>query len=129
MADKTALQQLWVLEQIAVQRKMQDAELHWPSLLDDKANRGALNDFNGALKLPDEGQRDEALKKVDSQLPADMLTRKVYEQMLADVTAKQIVSQQDLLNLADQRALSIKQFLVESGGLNDSRIQLLKSRS
>jgi hypothetical protein len=126
--DNAALQQQRVLEQIAARRKMPATELRWTALLDDKANRSALAGLNDGLKLPDEGKREEALKKADSQLSGDALTRQAYEQMLGDVAARQVISRQDLLDLADRRALAIKQYLVQSAGLDQDRVQLLKTR-
>jgi len=127
--DNAALQQQRLLEQIAAHRKVPVTELQSASLLDDKANRKALEALNDTLQLPSEGQREEALKQADAQLQGDALTLQAYQQMQADVAARQIVSQQDLLNLADRRALAIKQYLVESAGLDHNRVQLLKSRS
>jgi hypothetical protein len=126
--DDAALQQRRFLEQIAAQRKMLVTELQSDALLDDKANRKALEQLNAALQLPDAAQREEALKQADPQLQGDALTLQAYQQMQADVTARQVISQQDLLNLADRRALAIKQYLVETAGLDHNRVQLLKTR-
>jgi hypothetical protein len=62
-------------------------------------------------------------------LNGDALTLEVYRQMLQDVAAKQTITQEDLLALADRRALAIEQFLVETAGLDHSRIQMVKSRN
>ena len=126
--DNTPLQRQRVLAQIAVVRKIPVTDLRWDALLDDKANRTVLESLNAALKLPDKGQRKEALNKADPDLHGDALTRQVYEQMLGDVAVKQVISRQDLLDLADQRALAIKQFLVQSAGLAQDRVQLVKTR-
>ncbi len=126
--DTPAMQQQRVLEQIAAQRKIPPADLSTATLLDDKANRSVLKDLNHALHLPDEGRREEALKKGDPQLQGEALARQAYRQMLADVADKQAVTQQDLLDLADQRALAIKQYLVESAGLDNSHVRLHKTR-
>ena len=126
--DVPAIQQQRVLEQIAERRKIPLTALSSAALLDDKANRRALEELNHALKLPDEGQREAALEKADPQLQGDGLTRQAYQQMLAGVAAKQPVTQQDLLDLADRRALAIKQYLVESAGLDNGRVRLQKTR-
>jgi hypothetical protein len=90
-----------VLEQIAAQRKIPVTALQAAALLDDKANRKVLKDLNDALQLPDVGQREEALKQADPQLQGDALNRQLYRKMLADVAGKQLITEQDLLNLAD----------------------------
>ena len=127
--DVPVMQRQRVLEQIAAQRKIPLTALSSTALLDDKANRRALEDLNHALELPDEGQREEALKKADPQLQGDALMRQAYQHMLTDVTAKQQVTRQDLLDLADRRALAIKQYLVESAGLDSVHVRLQKTSS
>lgn len=127
--DAPAMQQRQVLEQIAARRKMPFADLHSATLLDDRANRNALEALNRALDLPGEGRREEALKKAEPTLQGDALTRQAYRQMLAEVAARQTVTQQDLVALADRRALAIKQYLVESAGLDNNRVRLQKTRS
>jgi hypothetical protein len=127
--DNTALQQQRVLEQITARRKISVTQLQLASLLDVRANRSALRRLNDALKLPDENLRETALQKTDPKLKGDALSRQVYQQMLADVVARQVISQQDLISLADQRALAIKQYLVETAGLDQSRVHLVKTRS
>ena len=125
--DAAALQQQRVLEQLAVRRKIPVSELQSAALLDDKANRKALENINADLQLPDLTRREETLKEADPELDGDALTRQAYRQMLAEVTAKQVIAQQDLLDLADRRALVIKQYLVETAGLDHNRVQLLKT--
>jgi hypothetical protein len=127
--DNAALQQQRVLEQIAARRKIPVTQLQLASLLDVRANRSALRRINAALKLPDANQRETALQTIDPKLKGDALTRQVYQQMLADVAARQVISQEDLISLADQRALAIKQYLVETAGLDQSRVHLVKTRS
>ena len=125
--DTAALQQQRVLEQLAVRRKIPVSELQSAALLDDKANRKALENINADLQLPDLTRREETLKEADPELDGDALTRQAYRQMLAEVTARQVIAQQDLLDLADRRALVIKQYLVETAGLDHNRVQLLKT--
>lgn len=125
--DVGALQTQRVLQQIAARRKIPLNELQLQSLLQDKANRNALEDINDELQLASERERKDARQKVDPNLEGDALTEAVYTQMLKDVAAKQAITPQDLLNLADQRALVIKQFLVQTAGLDQSRAQLLKT--
>jgi hypothetical protein len=127
--DNAALQQQKVLEQIAARRKIPVAQLQLASLLETRANRSALRRMNDALKLPSVDQREAALQKADPKLNGDALTRQVYEQIYADVAGRQVISQQELINLADQRALAIKQYLVETAGLDHSRVHLVTTRS
>jgi uncharacterized protein involved in outer membrane biogenesis len=126
--DDAALQRQRLLEQIAAQRKLPVTDLQPATLLDDKANRQVLEQLNAALQLPDRGQREETLQKADPQLQGDALIQQVYAQMQADVAARQVIGQQDLLVLADRRALAIKQYLVETAGLDQARVKLLKTR-
>lgn len=126
--DAAALQLARVRDLIAQQRKKSPADLPLETLLEDKANRNALEDINDELKLPDEGDREDALQAANAELKGNALTRQVYQQMLQDVAAQQTIGQQDLQSLADQRALAIKQFLVESAKLDHSRIQMAKTR-
>lgn len=126
--DGAALQQQRVLEQIAALRKIPVGQLHVNTLLQDKANRKVLKNLNNALKLASEGARKDSLRKQDPKLKGEALIQAAYRQMLADVVSKQVISERDLLNLADQRALAIKQFLVEAAGLAHNRVRLLKTR-
>lgn len=126
--DVPAMQQQRVLEQIAARRKIPATDLSSATLLDDQGNRKALASLNQALALPNEGRREDALKETDPQLLGDALTRKAYRQMLVDVANKQAVSRHDLLELADRRALAIKQYLVESAGLDNGRVLMHKTR-
>jgi hypothetical protein len=72
--------------------------------------------------------REQILQKADPKLQGDALSLQVYQQMLADVTDKQQISQPDLLALADQRALAIKQYMVETNKLDHNRVKLEKTR-
>lgn len=126
--DNAALQQQRVLDQIATLRKVPVSGLQFTSLLDDKANHRSLEQLNTALKLPAVRLREKALKKADPKIQADALRLQVFQQMLADVTDRQSISQQDLLTLADQRALAIKQYLVETARLDHNRVKLEKTR-
>ena len=124
--DKTSLQLQRVRQQIAAARKIPLEQVP-ADLLQDKADRKALQKLNDSLKLPSLDQREAALKKADPKLTADVLTRQGWQQMLADVAAHQTITRQDLINLADQRALAIKQFLVGPAALDQSRVQLQKT--
>lgn len=127
-ADAAALQLQKVRDAIATSRKIAPAELALATLLDDDDNRDELDDLNAALELPDEDDREEALLTADPTLKGQDLTARIYQQMLEDVAARQTVSEQDLLALADQRALEIKQYLVETAGLDHARVRMVKAR-
>lgn len=123
-ADDAALQMQHVLQLIAAQRKMPTSELQPETLLNVKANRNALSNLNARLKLPSESKRKDTLAAAHPDLKGDALMSRVYRNMLHDVAARQTITKQDLLALADQRALAIKQFLVETAKLNYSRIRM-----
>jgi outer membrane protein OmpA-like peptidoglycan-associated protein len=127
-ADLAALQLLRVRDLIAAQRKLAPAELPLETLLDDEDNRDELDDLNDALELPDADDREDALVNADPALKGQDLTAQVYRQMLQDVASRQTIDTQNLLMLADQRALAIKQYLVETAGLDHQRVQMAKTR-
>lgn len=126
-ADAAALQVLRVRDAIAAHRKLAPSALDLTTLLDDDDNRDELDDFNAELQLPDDDDREAALIAADPALKGQNLTAPIYQQMLQDVAARQLISDADLQTLADQRALAIKQFLVESAGLDHERTLLAKT--
>ena len=79
------------------------------------------------MGLPDAGDREDALVAADPALKDQDLTARVYQQMLQDVATRQEITEQDLLTLADQRALVIKQFLVESAQLDHGRTRMARA--
>lgn len=127
-ADVATLQLLQVRDAIAARRKMAAADLPLDTLLDDEDNRDELDDLNDDLELPDAGDREDALVKADPALEGQDLTAQVYRQMLQDVASRQSAGDAELLALADQRALAIKQYLVDSAGFDHSRIRMAKTR-
>lgn len=126
-ADAAALQVLRVRDAIAARRKLAPSVLDLTTLLDDDDNRDELDDLNAELQLPDDDDREAALIAADPALKGQNLTAQIYQQMLQDVAARQLISDADLQTLADQRALAIKQFLVESAGLDHARTLLAKT--
>lgn len=126
-ADAGALQLVRVRDAIAARRKVAPSALDLATLLDDEDNRDELDDLNAALQLPDDDDREAALIAADPALKGQNLTAPIYQQMLQDVAARQLISAADLQTLADQRALAIKQFLVESAGLDHERTLLAKT--
>src|SRR5690606_23616555 len=127
-ADETvALQLQRVRQQVAAQRKIALAQLDADTWLTDADNRDALEELSDELDLPDAGDREDALEKSRPEWEAEALAQQVYQGMLQDVMARQAVSEQDLLSLADRRALAIKQYLVETASLDHSRIDMAKA--
>ena len=112
---------------MVARRKLAPSALDLATLLDDEDNRDELDDLNAALQLPDEDDREAALIAADPALKGQKLTVQIYQLMLQDVAARQGIGAADLQTLADQRALAIKQFLVESAGLNHERAMLAKT--
>ncbi len=126
--DGLALQVLKVRDQIALARKQAPVDLPVETLLADDANRDELDALNKALKLPNADDRAAAMLLAQPERKGQDLTTSIYQQMLEDVAKQQTVSQQELQALADQRALAIKQFLVETAHLEHGRIQMEKTR-
>lgn len=126
-ADLEALQRLRVRDLIAARRQWSSQDLPLETLLDDPANRSVLEDFNDQLKLPDADDRKGELVKADPTLEGQRLIVQVYRQMLQDVANRQTIDTEELLALADLRALAIKQYLVETAGLDHQRVQMAKA--
>ena len=57
----------------------------------------------------------------------DELEAEVYQQMYQDVSGKQVISTDDLLALADRRALSIKQYLIDILQFDHERVSVSKT--
>lgn len=127
-ADRAALQLASVRDAIAAGRKLPAPEIPVDNLLADRKNRNILEDLNDALELPDYGDREDALEKAEPALKDDALEQRIYQQMLQDVAGRQTVDEADLLELADGRALAIKQFLVETAKLDHDRVLMAKAR-
>src|SRR5690606_35676843 len=126
-ADAATLQLLRVRDAIAARRKLAPSTLDLITLLNDDDNRDELEDLNAELQLPDDDDREAALIAADPALKGQNLTAQIYQQMLQDVAARQLISDADLQTLAGQRALAIKQFLVEAAGLEHERTLLAKA--
>lgn len=125
--DGEALQLIRVRDAIAARRKLAPANLALETLLDERRNRDALEDLNAALELPSVRERRNALLAADPALEGQDLTARIHQQMLQDVARRQPLADEDLLALADQRALIIKQFLVENAGLAHDRVRVKKT--
>jgi hypothetical protein len=125
-ADTKALQSRGVMEKVATSREVpfkMDSLENW---LQDKKNRSELKKINKALGLKSESDREDELEKGDPNLEDEALEKKVFEQMFSDVSEKQEIPEEELIALADQRAMSIKQYLVEKSQMDSARISLKK---
>ena len=122
--DGPALQRHQVLEKVAAERRMSAAELDAANWLEDEDNRDELEDLADDLDLADADDREDELRKSQPDLQDAALQQAVFQQMWADVAARQSVAQQELNELAEQRAQAIKQFLVEEASFDHERIDL-----
>ena len=126
-ADKKAMQQQAVMTQVATARNVPFTVNNPVDWLLESQNRSELRKINKALALKSESDRKSEIRAVEPHLIDEALTQKTYYQMFKDVSEKQTISEQALTALADQRALSIKQFLIESGQLDSNRISMKKA--
>ena len=131
-ADATKLQKLRVQELVAASRKISLAELQEEAGEKDwwtvTGNRTVLRKLNNELKLPTESEREAQFRAEKPELKSDQLEAGVYQQMHEDVSGKQVISTDDLLALADRRALSIKQYLVDVLQFDHQRISVSKTK-
>jgi uncharacterized protein involved in outer membrane biogenesis len=129
--DAAKLQKLRVQELVAASRKISLVELQEEAGEKDwwtvRGNRKALSKMNDELKLPTESEREVPLQAQKPQLKDDELEAEVYQQMYEDVSGKQVISTDDLLALADHRALSIKQHLVDVLQFDHQRVSVSKT--
>ena len=128
--DGMVLQTQDVLKQIAAARKMTTEALltttentNWWML---PKNRDVLEGLNTTLKFPSASERASKHQKENSALKGEALTVAVYREMLRDVTAAQKIDPGELMSLADRRAMSIKQYLVDGLGLDHQRVSMKK---
>jgi flagellar motor protein MotB len=125
--DKKAMQQQAVLTKVATVCKGPDTVSRPAGWLLEKENQSELRKINKALALKSEADRKSEIKAEEPNLVDEALTQKTYEQMFKDICEKQTISDQALTALADQRALSIVQYLIESGQLDATRISMKKA--
>ena len=130
--DMPVLKKLRIQARVAEARKMSLQELreeagdvNWWTV---RANRNAIETMNEALELPDDSAREQALQAQKPELKSDALTAAVYQAMYEDVADRQAITTTDLLELADQRALAIKQYLVDVLQFDHERVAVDKTR-
>lgn len=103
------------------------------------ANQKALEKINNEMGLISVTERMEKLKPINPETPLNSgnqenmeaknaeLEQKVYEQVFKDMLKGQEVNEDELIALADQRALSIKQHLVDDLKLSHERVSVIKT--
>lgn len=131
--DKPALQHIRVQEVVSAERKLSLDELREEAGETDwwqiKANRKSLNKMAEALNLPDDSDLEDQIEAAQPDLDGDALDEKVYQTLYDSVAGQQSVDNNDLLSLAEQRAISIKQYLVEKLQLDHERVTVHKAAS
>ncbi len=130
--DTPVLKKQRIQERVAAARKMSLPELleeagdvDWWTV---RANRNAIEEINDALQLPAAAAREAALQAQNPQLKGDALDAAVYQAMYEAVADRQVITVTDLLALADQRALVVKQYLVDDLQLDHARVAVDKTR-
>ncbi len=130
--DGPALKALQVLKQAAAARNISPAEFQAAAGNTDwwkvSENRDILETLNNALGLPGVPDRTRQVQTEKPSLQGDPLTEEVYRRLYSDVVAAQTIDTEMLLSLADSRALSIKQYLVDVLGLDHKRVSVTKAR-
>ena len=130
--DAAVLKALRVKELIAASRKMSADELRAEAgkktfwMLSE--NRKVLNRMNDEMHLPTASERASKLRKEEPELKDEALETEVFRLIYQDVIQGQMVVTDTLLSLADRRALSIKQYLVEVLQLNHKQISVIKAQ-
>ncbi len=92
-------------------------------------NRNALekmNDDNGLLSL---NERIEELRLGIPETPDLELQTTAFEKIFEDLLQTQEITEDELLSLAEQRALSIKQHLIDELKLGHERVSVIKAHS
>lgn len=125
--DLPGLQWQRLMQQVAQARKVPLAPLTPAVWLEDEDNREALEDLADALDLPDQDDREAALRRARPELDAAARTGEAFRQMLAEVAGRQGVSEADLKRLARERAEALRTFLVEGAGFDHERIDMAKA--
>ena len=99
------------------------------------ANRPVLETISNDMGLPSVAERmKEALSAGNAETQDEtgnqdtsLAEQKVYKQVYDDIIAGWKIEEDELLSLADERALSIKQYLVDDLKLSHERVSVIKS--
>ncbi len=129
--DTAMLQILHLQKRVAAVRKITTAELKveagkktWWMVPE---NRYVLGKINKELNLPGILERVKKLKTKKPDLKGKALEAEVYRLIYEDVKGAQRIGTNELLLLADSRALSIKQYLVDVLRLDHKRVSVTKA--
>ncbi len=129
--DGNNLREQSLIRQVAQLRKLTEEQLinetdnqEWWQQPD---NQKTLKKLNGTLDLPSFSQREEVLRQQQPAIAADEIEKILADQMYQDLVVQQPLSESQILALADQRALTIKQYLVVQLQLAADRVALNKT--
>lgn len=123
-----SLKQL-VAEKRGVELTVLETEIIEKELWAINENFEALNKINDDFKLPLKDERAEKIKGVNPEIEALELQEMIAKQIFEDILTSLEVKENELLFLADQRALSIKQYLVDELKLGHERVSVIKAGS
>lgn len=129
--DSDVLKKLRIQQRVAQARKMSVVELQEEAGAMDwwrvRANRKAILKMNDELKLASVSAREKELQANNPELKGDALDAALYQGLYEEVSDKQAINVNDLLALADRRALAVKQFLVDELQLDHQRVAVAKT--
>lgn len=131
--DSEILKLAYVKQLVADSRGIQlsqlEKELANQDLWMNQKNRNAIQKINDDMGLSRVSERLEKIKSDKPKFQIEELKDIVFKQLFDDILEAQVVSEAVLMFLADQRASSIKQYLVDELKLNHERIYVIKTHS
>ncbi len=138
--DEAALKLLHLKQLIAEKRGIALSDLEnvpeAPGLWTSPENRQALEKICNDMGLPSVGERIEKIRAEaapaepqEAPVKTEIPTEEIYRQIYDEILTAQKTDEQELLNLADERALAIKQYLVDDLKLSHERISVIKTQS
>ena len=140
--DIEALKVARLIQQVAKKRGVPlskiEEELKAQKLWAIAENHPALEAINNEMGLTAVSVRMEKLKPAENSAKTEnpkgteakgsgLTEQDIYKQVYDDVLAAEKVDEEDLLSLAEARALSIEQYLVEDLKLSNKRISVIKA--
>ncbi|MAR90398.1 MAG: hypothetical protein CML06_05900 [Pseudomonadales bacterium] len=129
--DREGLRQQQLQAQVAQRRGIapetlrREAESPWWR---QPANWEALRAINRDQGLADAEARAAELRAARPELDSEAIDQRVQALMVEDLLSRLSVSDEDLLALADRRALAIKQHLVDQLQLDHTRVTMAQAR-
>ncbi|MFC1838566.1 DUF748 domain-containing protein [Thermodesulfobacteriota bacterium] len=118
-----------VAEKRGIELTVLETELAVQKLWMINENFTALEEINNELGLLSNPERLEKIKSANPESQEPELQAMIAEQIFNDVLASLEIKEDKLLFLADQRALSIKQYLVDELKLGHERVSVIKTGS